>query len=498
MARVAALAALIAYAAAHPDATNCTTLWFNQRVDHFSARSPPGNVYTYQQRYLVYDAYFNPNQGAIFFYNGNEGVVTLYANNTGLMWENAAAFGALIVFAEHRYYGQSTPQVFTAPGALDYTYLSSQQALADYAVLIRAIKDQYGPALPVITFGGSYGGVLAAMFRAKYPGTVDGAIAASAPLRAFPGQLPTWDSSMYYAVITRNAGAAGGSSDNCAANIRGLWSQLFTDGASAAGRARLSSAFQTCSPLQTMDDALALAFYIRGSFDSMSMGNYPYPSSYITGGSVVLPAFPVRQACSYLSTPLNPATQTAQLYAAVAQAIGVINNASSATVPPITCNLISPNPYSHPSYQNDGLWDIQRCVELQPDSTWFSTNGQTDMFWPLPMNLSFTTTHCAAAWGITSPIDYNWMSTAYDLPSFHGVSNIIFTNGDYDPWGGGGILQSPAPERDLLSFNISQGAHHLDLFFSNPADPPELTAVRQTQVSYIGKWISQAREARQR
>ena len=32
-----------------------------------------------------------------------------YLNATGIMWESAPAFGALLVFAEHRYYGLSKP-----------------------------------------------------------------------------------------------------------------------------------------------------------------------------------------------------------------------------------------------------------------------------------------------------------------------------------------------------------------------------------------------------
>ena len=55
------------------------------------------------------------------------------------------------------------------------------------------------------------------------------------------------------------------------------------------------------------------------------------------------------------STELNNGT--------LAAANSVIANAT-----PVSCNSFPGNPYTQPSVQVDGIWDYQRCTELQPDS----------------------------------------------------------------------------------------------------------------------------------
>ena len=116
-----------------------------------------------------------------------------YVNATGLMWETAAEVGgALLVFAEHRYWGKSQPLSDGQPPGR-FLFLSAEQALADYARLLTLHIKTRASGLAdakVVVFGGSYGGMLACWMRQLYPDVVVGAIAASAPIAAFVRDVP--------------------------------------------------------------------------------------------------------------------------------------------------------------------------------------------------------------------------------------------------------------------------------------------------------------------
>lgn len=97
------------------------------------------------------------------------------------MWEISREFEALVVFAEHRYYGESMPYGKNSfDDKVKLGYLTSQQALADFVDVIKYLRNDTlctgRRPNPVIAFGGSYGGMLAAWFRIKYPATVEGSV----------------------------------------------------------------------------------------------------------------------------------------------------------------------------------------------------------------------------------------------------------------------------------------------------------------------------------
>lgn len=190
----------------------------NVLLDHFSFVQNT----TFPLRYLINEEYADSEESPILFYTGNEGDIELFAQNTGFMWKAAVDLKAIVVFGEHRYYGKSLPfgnQSYKDPQHLGY--LSSEQALADYADLLTFLNPH--ARRPVIAFGGSYGGMLAAWFRIKYPHLVTGALASSAPVLQFTDVVPC---DIFNRILTSVYNSALDEDSFCVENIRKIWNVL--------------------------------------------------------------------------------------------------------------------------------------------------------------------------------------------------------------------------------------------------------------------------------
>jgi lysosomal Pro-X carboxypeptidase len=116
-------------------------------------------------------------------------------------------------------------------------------------------------------------------------------------------------------------------------------------------------------------------------------------------------------------------------------------------------------------------------------------DGKRDMFWDQPFDEKQASDLCEHTWGVrpqpTKP------TVEWGGRRIESASNILFTNGGLDPWSGGGVLKSLG--HSLLSLVIPEGAHHLDLMFSNEGDPVSVKNTRRAQEKEVERWILEAR-----
>lgn len=432
---------------------------FRTKLDHFAFH----NNKTFEIRYVMADQYWDHDGGPIFFYTGNEEVLEKFIRNTGVMWDWAPEFNALVVFAEHRYYGQSLPfgeKSYESPHNMGY--LSSEQALADYADLILHLKYTLPGAekSPVVTFGGSYGGMLAAWFRLKYPHIVDAVLSSSAPINMSPGLVPC---GKFNEAVTA---AFERESELCADAIRQSWTELQKLGYSEAGCQQLRQRFGLCQNLHPSNYTL-LRDWIKETYSTMALANFPEPSDLVGE----LPAYPVREACkAFINATEN---KRSALVDAVAKAVGVLYNSTGQR----RCNDL------FIFRRNLAAYTFQTCNELM---TATCGNGVSDMFFPYTWNATAERDRCKEEFGI-SP-DFYRTVMLYGGDNFETATNIIFSNGEFDPWSVVGVLEPPSD--NVVVLLIPGVAHHVDLRFARPNDSPELVRARQIEKDYIRHWIS--------
>ncbi|KAI4969643.1 hypothetical protein ZWY2020_000557 [Hordeum vulgare] len=467
--RYAAAAAVTASAAAATDNGTATkpftAHYFQQELDHFTFTPNASDLFSH--KYLLNDTFWRrkPTAGPLFVYTGNEGDIEWFATNTGFMFDIAPDFGALLVFIEHRFYGESKPFGNDSYKSADTLgYLTSTQALADFAVLITSLKHNLSTVdAPVVVFGGSYGGMLASWFRLKYPHVAMGAVASSAPILQFDDITP-WSS--FYDTVSQDFKSE---SLNCFSVIKAAWDVLDDRGSNHTGLLELSKTFRACKTVKSAD---SLGDWLSTAFTYTAMVDYPTPANFMMN----LPAYPVKEMCKIIDSFPTGADIIDKAFAAASLYYNYTGDQK--------CFQVEGDDDPHGL---DG-WDWQACTEMVMPMI----VSNESMFPPSSFSYENNSDACLADYGVRPRM--NWITTEYGGHKIDKVlkrfgSNIIFSNGMRDPWSRGGVLKNISSS--IIALVTEKGAHHLDFRSETKDDPDWVVEQRRQEVEIIHGWIDQ-------
>ncbi|XP_054156701.1 uncharacterized protein LOC128955089 [Oppia nitens] len=420
--------------------------WFDQRVDHFNT----SDTRTYKQRYFINNKFYKTG-GPVFLMLDGEAEGTDYFATAGAMARYAQRFGALAVELEHRFYGQSIPTEDLSVDNL--RYLTVEQALKDTDEFIRYLngKLSLNSTSKWIVFGGSYSGSLAAWFREKYPHSVAGSVASSAPVDAL------YEFKDYF-----GDGKLFGT--DCTDQIREAVRQLYDQLKTPEGCQAISKQFNLCTPLNgtVMDSVHAMMLALVGPFGV---------AAQYDGRPGILG---LREVCSVMtnrSTPI-PLDRWAKLRKQFASGRCIDHDYNHSIDGMRNTSKTSPFVKT-----GDRQWFYQMCAEFG----FFMTTGLEDS--PFGYNsipLEFFTKQCMDIYG--KQFSPEFIQTAVNRTNrLYGgfkpdVTNVVFPNGAVDPWHLRSVLSDLNPTtRAIYMKSTSHGADMLQPF---PNDPKELTDAR--------------------
>jgi len=405
----------------------------------------------------------------------------------------------MVVFAEHRYYGESfpfgSPEVALTPQNI--SYLTVEQAMADFNTLQVHIRKKWGmlrDAAFLVT-GGSYGGNLALWLRLKSPNLWAGALASSAtPLKHLLRESNTFSKIV--------ADVYGNVSATCPDKIRDGWKTLFEYVKYEEGRKNIQKELKLCHlppPEETKPEDIATEIYgwISGALETMVQYGYPYPTEFYNP----VPGYPFRVACEKMlmeKTGLGSLRAAAQVYYNYTGQAGLCFD----WLPSSSANKSLTNPHAllrsrhQPQPLGDDwvgiAWNYQCCTEVyQP----MPTNGVTDLELPYQPNKTEYFERCRERWDGVVPRP-DWEEMTFMSDNIQAGSNIFLTSGQLDPWRAAGIQSLPrnADPESIVIRIIEDGAHHLDLRSSHRLDPPSVINIRLEELESFERWVRQWQE----
>lgn len=242
----------------------------------------------------------------------------------------------------------------------------------------------------------------------------------------------------------------------------------------------LQSLFNTCTLPTSAHEVRVINTRVTLAITKLAVVNYPFATNFMAP----LPAWPVKAACDAASDTISQLNTNEYDY------LRAISSVYNTFKWPKCMNISDDETKSIYSKR----WDYFYCNELVQPSL-YSRNGVTDMFWP-PVLWDQEETDRVCLTNYKLKPQYDWVLDQFGgrnpKHDFASLTNVIFTNGDYDPWIFGGVTE-PLNDQTLVLI-IEKGAHGLDLQLPRDDDLEALTDVRSKETAEIKMWISKYRD----
>jgi len=250
--------------------------------------------------------------------------------------------------------------------------------------------------------------------------------------------------------------------------------------------AALKADYKLCDEVTTAQDLQDLYDHVSNGIAYMAMTDYPYSSDFLAS----MPPWPVNKSCEIgfgdWTNSTTDSDQKTLLKGLFAVADVYFNWAND------TSYCMNFKDTGGTGSLSAAAWDVLQCNQLaMPNST-----GDNSMFLKFTYDYAANTKSCNDQYGM-SP-DYLWAVREFGganiASDFAGYSNIIFSNGNLDPWIAGGVTEFIGLK--LPYYIIQGGAHHLDLRLPNEVDVgTDVERVRNHEIldleSYIEEYQSQ-------
>ncbi|XP_060582512.1 thymus-specific serine protease-like [Ruditapes philippinarum] len=446
------------------------TYYLKQPLDHFNALSKELGK-TYKQRYYVNAEYWFGPKSPVFLYIGGEGTLSSRAVEAGEIVDLAKKHNALIVGAEHRFYGASLNDDGLQLEELQH--LSSQQALADLATFVNHIQKEYGipDSTPWVSFGGSYPGALSAWFRLKYPHLVVAAVASSAPVQA----VTNFEGYNEVVAASFKSDLVGGSQE-CLDMIKKGFQTI--DSMIADGKYdQLRTDFKSCNMLSMIPDQVLFVSNLAGYFMGVAQYNNEIPGQNISHVCKVMlsTSDPYQNLITLNQESLDQAHEPCMDNC-------FMNYTSSFANTTVDKNAFGPGIRQ---------WTYQTCSQFG-----YYQTCDVDTTCPFSHLMDLENSDiqmCRDVFKIdTSDVDVNvQFSNDYYGGNHTQQSKIIFVNGSIDPWHKLSILTNQTTVGSYSVF-IPGTAHCADLSPQHDTDTVELKNARQEIASLVGQFLEEA------